>query len=160
MLATDTLYGLVARALDKKAVTRIYKLKQRQPQKPFIILIANTGDLAQFGIEPLAGLEKYWPGPTSIILPCTDTGLAYLHRGTKSLAFRLPAKPSLRRLIKATGPLVAPSANPEGLPPARTITEAKAYFADSVDFYQPGRTTAKPSKLIRINNSKIEILRN
>lgn len=163
ILATDTLYGLVGRALDPLAVSRIYELKRRQPDKPCIILIARLDDLGLFDIELdtdlRSQLANHWPGPVSVILTCPRADLAYLHRGTNTLAFRLPAKPSLRRLIVQTGPLVAPSANPESLPPASTIKQTRSYFGDAVDFYQPGRTKNKPSRLIKIVQGQITVLR-
>jgi L-threonylcarbamoyladenylate synthase len=62
--------------------------------------------------------------------------------------------------LKKTGPLAAPSANPQGLPPAKTIEEAKNYFGERIDFYlDAGRMPGKSSKLIEISNGKINILR-
>jgi L-threonylcarbamoyladenylate synthase len=163
VMPTDTIYGIVARALDKKAVERLYKIRRRNPKKPFIILISDISDLKKFSIltnrltDQL--INRFWPGKVSIILPCTSQKFAYLHRGTKTLAFRFPKKPSLIRLLKKTGPLVAPSANPEGLAPAKTIAEAKKYFGEAVDSYNSGRVGGRPSKLVAIKNGKIEILR-
>ncbi len=105
-------------------------------------------------------------GKVSVILPLRDKRQRtsdrwkYLHRGTNTLAFRLPSKKSLRNLLKKTGPLVAPSANPEGKPPAKTIKEAKRYFKNKIDFYlDGGRIAGKPSKLIQIEKDKIIVLR-
>lgn len=163
VLATDTLYGLVARAADPKAVERVYSLKRRRPDKPLIILIAHLTDIEQFGVALPAELKRqlseYWPGPVSIILPCSRRDLSYLHRGTQALAFRVPAKASLRRLLRRTGPLVAPSANPQGLAPARTLAEARVYFGDQVDFYRRGRTRDHASTIIQITGSNVRVLR-
>lgn len=164
VIPTDTIYGLVGAALNRKTVERIYRIKKRRPEKPFIILIASLDDLKLFGIvldeSTQTFLKKIWPNPVSLVLPCPLNKFQYLHRGTNSLAFRMPQKPSLRRLIKKTGPLVAPSANPEGFPPAATIREAKKYFSTSVDSYiSAGRLVAQPSTLISIIDKKIKILR-
>lgn len=160
VVATDTLYGLVGQALNRPAVERIYTVKGRSPAKPFIILISHQSQLELFGVQAVSQLNDYWPGPVSIILPCNRPDLKYLHRGTNDLAFRLPAKDDLRALIDQTGPLVAPSANPEGQPPATTITEAKAYFSNKVDVYaDSGRVEGNPSKLIKITGGQIETLR-
>jgi L-threonylcarbamoyladenylate synthase len=71
----------------------------------------------------------------------------------------MPAVETLRDFIKESGPLVAPSANPEGLTPAQTIDEAKAYFSDTVDFYIEGPVNTKPSKIIKITGNTEEIIR-
>lgn len=168
VLSTDTIYGIVGSALDKKSVERIYRLRKRSPVKPMIILIGSLRDLHMFGATPSAATQKYlrevWPGKVSVILEIVNhrsrTKFKYLHRGMNALAFRLPKPLWLRQLLGKTGPLVAPSANWEGKPPAKTIREAKKYFGGNVDFYlDAGRVDSRPSKLIKIENGKIIVLR-
>ena len=181
VMPTDTILGLVGSALNEKTVEKMYEVRKRKPDKPFITLIHSIEDLKLFGIKPesdtLEILNKYWPGKVSIIMPIIqdkkkdldsrlhgndNTGgkFEYLHRGTNSLAFRVPKCKWLRDLLKETGPLAAPSANPEGLPPAGNITEARKYFGEQVDFYLAGRKyEGKPSTLIRIKDGKIEVIR-
>lgn len=161
---TDTIYGIVGSALSKKVVSKIYEIKGRDENKPFIILISKIKDLELFGIkvstEQKKFLENVWPEKVSVILPCKSTKFQYLHRGTKSLAFRLPKKKPLRELLEKTGPLVAPSANPQGLEPAKNITEAKKYFGDMVDIYvSGGKLEGKPSMLISLLEKEPKILR-
>lgn len=161
ILPTDTLYGIVGSALSRKTVERIYKLRRRNPKKPLIILIGSTADLKKFGIQPSSRIKKilkqWWPGKVSVILPIANRGgflrkFSYLHRGTGTLAFRLPDDSGLRSLLKKTGPLVAPSANLEGEPSAKTIRAAQKYFGDGVDGYvDVGRLNAKPSTLVQLD---------
>jgi L-threonylcarbamoyladenylate synthase len=163
VIATDTLYGIVGQALNRQTVERIYTVKKRTPTKPFIILVSKLSDLEKFNVS-LTDYEKnivhsYWPGPVSIILDCPNPDFEYLHRGTNSLAFRMPQVEKLRDVIESTGPLVAPSANPEGLAPAKTIEEASSYFGDTIDFYSEGIVNTKPSKIIKITDNTEEIIR-
>ena len=84
----------------------------------------------------------------------------YLHRGTKSLAFRIPTSPELRKLLEKTGPLVAPSANWEGRKPASTIKEAQKFFGPNVEFYMDaGRVIGKSSTLIDFTGKAPLVLR-
>jgi L-threonylcarbamoyladenylate synthase len=166
VLTTDTIYGLLGSALKPETVERIYQVRKRKPSKPLIILLGREEELEKFGVKLSPGqrrlLAELWPGPVSIILPLKKAALKrfeYLHRGTKALAFRLPYPKALRDLLLTTGPLVAPSANPEGLAPARTIKQAKAYFGDQIDFYQGGKTKTKASKLVALDGEKIVVLR-
>lgn len=164
VMPTDTIYGIVGSALSKKAVARIYKLRKRNLKKPFIVLISSVDDFAIFDVSIDTKIKKilkrFWPGKVSIILPVKNNHFLYLHRGTKTIAFRLSAKKSLRSLLHRTGPLVAPSANIEGEPPATTIEEAKKYFGEKVDFYvDAGRINIIPSVLIAIKNKKVVTLR-
>lgn len=183
VIPTDTIYGLVGSAFKKKTVERIYDLKDRNEKKPFIVLISGYADLERFGVrlskDLREQLQKFWSRkkdiqdlswdtvrkkkdirPTSVILTVPSKKLAYLHRGTGTIAFRMPSAPLLRRFLRKTGPLVAPSANPEGQPPATTIQEAQDYFEDEVDFYvDSGKKRGKPSRLIDISSGRLEILR-
>lgn len=174
VMPTDTLYGIVGKAESEEVVNRIYELRKRAPSKPCIVLISNIKDLEKFSIilseKQKEALEKYWPldsandfqpEPVSVVLDCFDEKFSYLHRGTNSLAFRLPMQIGLQNLLKETGPLVAPSANLEGLPPALNIAEAKKYFGNFVDLYiDGGEIKGKASKVIRLkNDGSIDVLR-
>ena len=110
ILLTDTLYGLVGRALDKKAIKRIYRIKGRNNKKPLIILISSAKDLKLFGVklnkQTKKTVENLWPGSVSVILPCLSKKFTYLHRGTKTLAFRLPGKKPLLDILKRPGRLL------------------------------------------------------
>ena len=164
MIPTDTIYGIVCSAMNKKSVERVYRLRKRDKKKPMIILINSIRDIKMFGVLLDGGkekkLEKIWPGKVSVILECRSKKFSYLHRGGGTLALRLPRKPDLRDLLKKTGPLVAPSANIEGMEPSRTIKEAKGYFGKAVDLYiDGGRRAGKPSKLVEFTAKNIKILR-
>lgn len=163
VIATDTIYGLVGQALNPAAVERIYEVKKRRPEKPFIILISSIDDLKLFDVTlneaDIPKLREYWPGPVSVILPCPHERFHYLHRGTDSLAFRLPGHKLLQEFLSKTGPLVAPSANPEGQPLAENLAEARSYFGEGADFYLSGKVSGKASRLIRLAKGKAEVLR-
>jgi len=165
VMPTDTICGIVGKAQSEETVNRIYSIRDRNPQKPCIILVGNIDELEKFSIvlseKQKKTLQEYWPGPVSIILDCLDDKFEYLHRGTKTLSFRIPDSRMLRDLLLKVGPLVAPSANPENFSPAKNIEEAKKYFWNSVDLYiDGGELKGKASKIIRLkNNGSIAIIR-
>ena len=150
VIPTDTIYGIVGSALNKKTIERIYTLRRRNPKKSCIILVSSITDLKLFhvklGRDTRVFLKKYWPGKVSVIL--------------EQRAFRVPKLKWLQKLLKETGPLIAPSANWEGYPPAKTIKEAKKYFGTKVDFYlDKGKKDSLPSTLVQINKGKVNIRR-
>jgi len=159
VIPTDTIYGIITSATNEKAVKKVYEIKNRTPEKPFIILIADISDLGIFNvslpIDLLSSLSDYWPGPNSLILSCNDLKFDYLSRGTKTLALRLPNDKLLRDFVRQTGPLVAPSANPEGHKPAINIDEAINYFDNKIDFFVDAGVISnkQPSNLIDLTNS-------
>ncbi len=163
VIPTDTIYGIVASALNKESVERLYKIRKRNLHKPMIILINSIKDLGIFGIKVQKEkdlLKKIWPGKVSVIFECLNKKYEYLHRGRKTLAFRIPGNKNLVKLLKKMGPLVAPSANIEGKKPSQTIEEAMAYFEDKVDFYvDVGKMKSRPSKLVSVKNGKVEVIR-
>jgi L-threonylcarbamoyladenylate synthase len=158
---TDTIYGILADALNEEAVNRIYALKERSPEKPFIILIPDVDYLSFFGIKPSEKEKKVLEKRgVTVILDLPDERFEYLHRGKKSLAFRIPDYEELVKFIKKVGkPLVAPSANPEGKKPAENIKEAVDYFQDKIDIYiDKGELKGKPSTIVKFNG-ELKILR-
>lgn len=163
VVLTDTLYGILGSALKKTTVEKIYKLKKRKPDKPFIILISSLSDLKIFKIKLQSWqkkfLEKILPAKISFILKCPTKKFFYLHRGQKTLAFRIPKDKELLKILRISGPLIAPSANLEGKKPATTILQAKRYFKDNVFYWDKGKRTGQPSTLIDLTSKQIKIKR-
>jgi tRNA threonylcarbamoyl adenosine modification protein (Sua5/YciO/YrdC/YwlC family) len=161
VIPTDTVYGVVACAADETAVGRLYAVKSRE-NKPGTVIAANIDQLATLGIPRryLKAVEQFWPGPVSVVVPSVPE-LAYLDAGKGTLAVRIPSDAPLAALLERTGPLLTSSANQPGEPPATTITEAKRYFGDEVDFYVDGGDLSdrRPSTVIRIIDDAVEVLR-
>jgi L-threonylcarbamoyladenylate synthase len=164
VIPTDTIYGVVCSALSPEAVERLYTVRGRNGRKACIVLIDDPKRLAEFGItltgEERVLLERVWPGKVSVVFPTPGGDLRYLHRGGGSTAFRVSADEELRALLRDTGPLLAPSANPEGRSPATTIGEARAYFGETVDAYlDGGQIVGSSSTITQIQNGKFVIIR-
>jgi L-threonylcarbamoyladenylate synthase len=149
---TDTIYGLLADADNRKAVERLYELR-RPSGRPFIVLIPDVEDALNFDIRmPRLGFALLSLGLT-VIFQKRTTIPTYLTRWRKSLALRVPSQGTFitKLMKKFGGPLVAPSANPEGMPPARDVKEAMNYFGDKIDLYVRGaRLEGKPSTIVKV----------
>jgi L-threonylcarbamoyladenylate synthase len=162
VIPTDTIYGVVARANDKEAVSRLYESKARE-NKPGTIIAANINQLVELGIKRryLTAVADYWPGPVSVIIPCSSDELNYLHLGANGLAVRIPDDKKLSELLSLTGPLLTTSANLPGQPPASKLAEAKEYFGKNMDFYIDGGDLSNnlPSTIIRIVDDVVEVIR-
>ncbi|HCM51527.1 TPA: hypothetical protein DIS56_00085 [Candidatus Saccharibacteria bacterium] len=185
-MPTDTIYGLSCRALNEKAVERLHQLKGRSHNKPLIVLISDLKMLALpknlsgvvgnqiteyqvfgSGLDALGVrynkvitlVEKYWPGPLTVIFDAPRSP-KWLHRGTKTLAVRMPAVADLQNLIKQVGPLVSTSANAEGERPAQSVEQARKYFGEQLDFYiDVGKVKTQPSTIARVEKSKLKLVR-
>jgi len=160
-MPSDTIYGLSCRALNKNAVERLYKIKKRGKNKPFIVLISGTSQLPDLGVitTDVAPALRYWPGRLTIICDANNAPV-WLHRGTKTLAVRQPDDEALRNLIDKTGPLISTSANLASNKSALTVNKAQKYFGEKLDFYvDKGAINRKPSTIIRATFSKVEVVR-
>ena len=165
IVPTDTLYGIVGSAFDKKAVERIYKVRGRNKNKPCVVLISSIKDLDKFGIKHsniLQNVRMFLNKKVSVILQVLSDKFKYLHRGKKSLAFRLitPRNKNLFNILQTVGPLIAASANPEGLEPAKNRKQARVYFGKTVDSYVcSGTKIGKASTIVDYTKTKPKVVR-
>jgi len=162
VIPTDTVYGIVARAGDQQAVARLYALKHRE-HKPGTLIAASIDQLESLGLKRryLTAVSQFWPGAVSVIIPCADPALEYLHQGKQSLAVRIPESVDIRTMLEATGPLLTSSANHPGQPTAVTVQQARDYFNGGVDFYIDvgDLSDHQPSTIIRIVDDAVEVIR-
>lgn len=164
VIPTDTIYGICGSAMKSDVVERVYSLRERDKSKPMIVLVDSERALKKFGVRinkrGYSVLKSVWPGKVSVVLSVGSEKYSYLHRGTKSIAFRVPADESLVLFLKKTGPLVAPSANKENEKPAVSVKEARAYFGDKIDLYvDKGARKSVPSTLCALRGNKLVVLR-
>ncbi len=120
---TETVYGLAASLNQASAIERIFTLKGRPRANPLIIHFADLEDIKEYVLHYPPGFEvlahTFWPGPLTCILPVDPLRVPTIVRaGLPNAGFRIPALPLTRALLKATGPLVMPSANLSGRPSA------------------------------------------
>ena len=162
VLPTDTLYGICADALNPKAVEKIYSAKWRNPQKPLIVLVHSPHQIGEFfRFKPSGAILDIlrYPKPISLLLPVK--GFDWISRSSGYIAFRLVKDGFIKNFLKAYGrPLVAPSANWEGFPPAKDIFQAFLYFGNSVAvYYDGGILKGAPSALVKLEGGKLYLLR-
>ncbi|HHQ0107203.1 TPA: L-threonylcarbamoyladenylate synthase, partial [Listeria monocytogenes] len=77
---TETVYGLGADATNQAAVQKIYEAKGRPSDNPLIVHIARREQMDQFvasyPAKAIQLMEKFWPGPLTVILPLKKDSLA------------------------------------------------------------------------------------
>ena len=118
--ATETVYGLGARADDDAAVAKIFAAKGRPSDHPLIVHVHDAADAERFAGElaPLARrlITAFWPGPLTIIVPrLADIGVAAAG-GHATIGLRCPSHPVARALLRSAHErgvpgVAAPSAN-------------------------------------------------
>ncbi|MDD6088053.1 MAG: L-threonylcarbamoyladenylate synthase [Desulfovibrionaceae bacterium] len=117
---TETFFGLGSRALDVNATAAVFRAKHRSTVKPLPLILGNWEHLdlvAKISSEIMPFLEKFWPGPLSVIFPARLRVPDILTGGTGRVAVRLSSHPVARQLASLIGePITASSANISGRP--------------------------------------------
>ena len=128
---TETVYGLGANALNKDAVLSIFAAKGRPADNPLIVHIWDPAQLEDLCTIPDGAsllMERFWPGPLTILMPRKETIPLEVTAGLPTVAIRMPSHPVAASLLKACGlPIAAPSANRSGKP---SPTSAHYVFQD------------------------------
>jgi len=155
---TETVYGIACRADDPRAVERLRAVKGRPEDKPFTLHIGGRDELWRHVSDVPRAAEKlvrrYWPGPLTIVFPTPDG---------RGLGVRCPASRVAQELVRRAGvPVIAPSANRSGEPPATTADEVAGALGDELDIILDGGPCvyAEPSTVVRVGSDDTwEILR-
>ncbi|QIK38127.1 threonylcarbamoyl-AMP synthase [Caldichromatium japonicum] len=139
---TETVYGLGADARQETAVRRVFAIKGRPADHPLIVHLASAEGLRDWAqAVPEAAwvlAERFWPGPLTLVLPRAAHVLDAVTGGQTSVALRVPAHPLALALIRAAGPLVAPSANRFGRLSPTCAEHVKAELGKALDLILDG----------------------
>jgi len=136
---TDTVYGLGADPLNGQAVARIYKVKNRPPNLPLPLLLAEKSDLLRVaGVVPKIAwqlVERFLPGGLTLVLRKSPWVPSAVTAGGDTVAVRIPDHPVPIALIRGLGtPIVGTSANLSGRPSPVTAEEVRQQLGAEVDF--------------------------
>jgi L-threonylcarbamoyladenylate synthase len=163
---TDTIYGIGCDAFNKKAVGKIFRLKQRSEHNPMLILVNNIEVLMDLVDEmtPLAlTLSKiFWPGPLTMIFKAKNNIHRLLRSEEGKIGIRIPDNRFCLKLIEECNTsIVSTSANISG---QNTLNESDTLidiFGDKVDlFINAGKLpSSPPSTVVDVSGKKLRIIR-
>lgn len=126
---TETVYGLGADAMQANAVEKVFQAKGRPADHPLLIHISRIEQVERLAADiPAAArqlMERFWPGPLSIILPAGPLVPEIVRGGKAGVGFRMPSHPVSIALINEAGPIAAPSANLYGRPSPTSADHVK-----------------------------------
>lgn len=172
---TDTVYGFLCLAENKKAVEKIFKIKKRPKNKTlpmFVKDIKMAREIAEILPEQEKIIKKYWPGKFTFILKLKDKKYRQeqFHRIVpmvilnNTVALRMPKYKFLNDLLKKIDrPLAQTSVNISNAPAIYKSREIMRKFGKSnyIDLIIDAGDlkNSKPSKIIDLTNNEINILR-
>src|SRR3990170_4525307 len=122
ILPTSTIYGLSCSYNNKNALEKIYELKQRPKNLPFIVLISKIDSLLQLTDE-IKGtadilIKNYWTGqnghPLTLVFKKNNSLDRFIAGGSKKIAIRLDRFEILKKIIELSGPIISTSATISG----------------------------------------------
>ncbi|WP_299408070.1 L-threonylcarbamoyladenylate synthase [Acaryochloris sp. IP29b_bin.148] len=130
---TDTVPALAARP---DQATQIFAAKQRQADKPLILMGASPEALWPYVHGGEAELKQwqqmaadYWPGALTLVLPACDRVPPQMNPlNPDSIGIRVPDSAIAQMILQQTGPLATTSINRSGQPALRTIAEINHHF--------------------------------
>jgi len=168
-LPTETVYGLAADALNPLAIAKIFEAKERPRFDPLIVHLPDRAWLKKIVDLPakdqqliLKLVEKFWPGPFTMVLPRREIVPEIVTSGLDTVAVRMSAHPVFAEVVRVFGkPLAAPSANRFG----RISPTTAQHVQDELDGRIPLVVDAGPAKygiestIVAIRTGKIDILR-
>ncbi|MCY3001567.1 MAG: L-threonylcarbamoyladenylate synthase [Planctomycetota bacterium] len=133
-IPTETVYGLGANAFDAAACLTIFETKRRPAFDPLIVHVRSRAAALELchdvPREAHALMERFWPGPLTLVLPKRAAIPDIVTSGLDTVALRQPAHPLTAKLLEALEfPLAAPSANLFG----RTSPTTAAHVAEQLE---------------------------
>lgn len=163
---TETVYGIGANAISKKAVEKIYQIKQRPLNKAINIMVANTQEIEKYAIIQndieKKIIQNFMPGPITIILNKKPIITDIVTAGNTKIGIRIPQNEIALEILKQCElPIAAPSANISGEESGINIEGIKDDFDGKVDIFIDGGKSklAQSSTIVEVIDNKIVIHR-
>jgi len=135
---TDTIWGIGCDATNLSAVKYVYEIKQRDRNKPCILLLDSIEHLKKYvsNLHPrIENLLLHYQKPISIIYKANDLLHPDLLNHDGTIAIRIIHHPFCKSLIKDLGrPIISTSANMQGEPFPQSFAEVTENIKNGVDF--------------------------
>jgi L-threonylcarbamoyladenylate synthase len=173
---TETVYGIACR-VKSDSLARLDDIKGRTSGKYYTLHIGQKSDIGTYvptiGLKDRKLIRKAWPGPLTIVFELDDKDLdkqrnnleAEVFQGLykdHSIGVRCPDNTIAAMMLqKASGPVVAPSANITNSPPAVDAGQVLAQLSGRIDLLLDAGPCKykKSSTVVKIGKRELEILR-
>ena len=173
---TETVYGIACR-VNRDSLARLDNLKGRTAGKHYTLHIAQTGSIGRYvptiGLNAQKLIRSTWPGPLTIVFELDEDDVETQRENLEkdvfenlykdnSIGVRCPDNVIAAELLRQTGnPVVAPSANITGKPPAVDASQVLAQFSDRIELLLDAGPCnhQKSSTVVKIGKRGVEMLR-
>jgi len=161
---TDTYYAIGCDLFDKRAIERIYQLKQLPKTHELSFLCSDLSEVARYAILDNAAfrvLRRKTPGPFTFVLPATRLVPDLALSRQKTVGVRLPASPVALEIVrKLAHPVISTSAATPGgevLIDARDVRDRLGHGLDLV--LDGGYQADEPSSVVDLTGPEPKVVR-
>ena len=161
---TDTGYALGCDLFNKKAIDRIFQVKQRDRNKPLSFVCADLKELSQFAIvnnPAYRAMRRLLPGPYTFVLPATKMVPKLLVSRRSSVGIRIPNHPvSLALVLALRHPVIGTSCTTPDGEALLNAEQIKKALGKSIDLIlDSGPIASEPSTVIDFSAPEPVIVR-
>ena len=161
---TETVMGLGVIYDDEIAYNRLNQIKRRPEDKPYSLMIPNVENVINYAFvneQTQKIINKFLPGPLTILLPAKNNLPFWVTHGTNVVGIRVPSHEITRNLLLAINkPLLVPSANRSGEKPCMNSKEVNTVFNCELDYIIDGCAEGGiPSTIIDLTSDEIKLIR-
>ncbi len=161
---TDTYYGMGCDIMNKKAIERIYQLKQRNKSKPFSFIcsgLKNISHYAKVSNYAYKTMKRLLPGPYTFILEGSRLVPKIMLTKRKTAGIRVPENPICLTLVnELENPLLTTRAT---MPDGTIFHDASLihdFFGNRIDAVVDGSIVpGQPSSVISLIDDIPEVIR-
>jgi tRNA threonylcarbamoyl adenosine modification protein (Sua5/YciO/YrdC/YwlC family) len=162
---TDTFYGIGCDIMNKKAIEKIYNIKQRNKNKPFSFICSDLKNISQYAkVSNFAyrNMKRLLPGPYTFVLSGSKLVPKIMLTKRKTAGIRVPNNQIALALASELGyPIISTSATrPDGqiFDDPSLLHE---HFIKTIDVViDGGPVPGFPSSVISLIDDVPEIIRN
>ena len=161
---TDTYYGIGCDIMNKRAIEKIYHLKQRSQSQPFSFICADLKNISQYAkVSNYAykTMKRLLPGPYTFILAGSKLVPKIMLTKRKTAGIRVPANNICLALVAALGnPVISTSATRPDGEVFHDPSLIHDHFGARLDaVIDGGAVSGMPSSVISLEGDIPEIIR-
>jgi len=163
-IPTETVYGLAARIDRPEGILKIFETKERPFFDPLIVHVSDIDQARNLALEWSPTTEAlaqfFWPGPLTLVVPKNPEVSSMITSGLETVGIRCPWHKVALEIIKATGPLAAPSANKFGRTSPTSADDVEEEFHRLVPVVDGGASeVGVESTILAVDGNRLRILR-
>lgn len=163
---TDTIYGLGCDITDRKAVERLYRVRDLDPKHPLSFLCEDLTHISAFAFLSrwqYKTMKRLIPGPYTFVLPANRDVPKHMVKKKREVGIRVPDHAVPTALVRELGrPIISTSCglDPETDEPLEDPDVIEEVLGNSIDLIlDAGPLVSGPSTVVSLLEDEARILR-